>query len=52
MTALVIGDVKTTIEVSTKFSLEQLREECEAAGLHVDQEFRNDDFALTLARVG
>jgi L-histidine Nalpha-methyltransferase len=39
------------IEVSTKFTLEQVREECEAAGLRVEQQFRNEDFALTLAQV-
>ena len=40
------------IEVSTKCTLEQVREECEAAGLRVEQQFQNEDFALTLARVG
>ena len=39
------------IEVSTKFTLDQVREECEAAGLRVEQQFQNEDFALTLARV-
>jgi len=40
------------IEVSTKFTLEQVRREFASAGLHVEHQFRNDDFALTLARVG
>ena len=40
------------IEVSTKFTLEQVREEFASAGLQVEHQFRNDDFALTLARVG
>jgi len=40
------------IEVSTKFTLEQVREEFASAGLHVEHQFRNEDFALTLARVG
>lgn len=40
------------IEVSTKFTLEQVREEFTVAGLQVDRQFRSEDFALTLARVG
>ncbi len=39
------------IEVSTKFTLEQVREEFAAAGLHVEHQFHNNDFALSLARV-
>jgi L-histidine N-alpha-methyltransferase len=39
------------IEVSTKFTLNQVREEFAASGLHVEHQFRNDDFALSLARV-
>jgi L-histidine N-alpha-methyltransferase len=38
------------IEVSTKFTLDQVREEFCRAGLDVQEQFRNDDFGLTLAR--
>lgn len=39
------------IEISTKFTLEQVRGEFSAAGLHVEHQFHNNDFALSLARV-
>lgn len=38
------------IEVSTKFTLDQVHEEFSSAGLEVQEQFRNDDFGLTLAR--
>lgn len=39
------------IEVSTKFTLEQVSEEFASVGLTVERQFHNQDFALTLARV-
>lgn len=40
------------IEVSTKFTCEQVKQECASAGLDVVQQFSDGDFALTLAQVG
>lgn len=40
------------IEVSTKFTCEQVKQECACAGLDVVQQFSDGDFALTLAQVG
>lgn len=39
------------IEVSTKFTCEQVKQECALAGLDVVQQFSDGDFALTLAQV-
>lgn len=40
------------IEVSTKFTQDQVKRECASAGLEVVRQFSNGDFALTLAQVG